>query len=70
MSLAGLLVWLYVVARILSTGTIPDGVTVLGIHLSFWIWGIVAFLASFAFMVLFVIASGFSRRGKGSERSA
>jgi hypothetical protein len=56
-SLYSLLAWGYVVGRILWTGTIPRGVSVLGAYVPFWVLGIIAFVLSFAFMVLYVLAS-------------
>ena len=68
-SLYCLLAWGYVIGRILWTNTIPRGVSVLGIHISFWVLGIIAFLLSFIFMVLYVLAGSVDHGSRSAERS-
>lgn len=60
--LSGLAVWLYVAIRIVAYANIPPPITILGVSVRFWVLGIIAFLISFASMILYVASRGLPRR--------
>ncbi len=67
-SLYNLLIWGYIVARIILNDVNPFDPFIDGIPISFYVLGIVSFVLSFAFMVLYVITGHLSASTQTSRK--